>query len=191
MPTRTFINDDVGFYAQGTAKLGGLTLLGGIRHDRYVFKFRNLGNTAFDPNFVTTKTPYRVGASYALTRSLNIYAGYSTSFNPTNAYNFAGTPLPPETSKNKEVGLKLGTPSGRLSANVAAFDTKIDNAIIPDPDITHNGASAFGIARRGIRQLRLLAYRAAGDVIEQRAFPRWVYDLSGRSGLRRRRSRNL
>lgn len=76
----------------------------------------------------------RFGATYELISGTALYASWSKSFTPQPTYmTTAGDPLPPETGRNIEIGLKTATPDGGLSGMLALFQLTRQNVATSDP----------------------------------------------------------
>lgn len=110
-----------------------LTLLGGLRlqEQRISYLFQRLLAPEFTLGQEDSDTAVtgKVGAQYSFTRDVMAYATYSTGYkgeaydlvsflSPTIAATF---PVPAETAKNYEVGLKSSLLNRRLFLNLAAF----------------------------------------------------------------------
>ena len=114
--TGLYIQDHVRFGERATLTLGG----------RYDWAS---SNGAKDRKF----SP-RVGATYTIAPGAALYASWSKSFVPQASYlSFSGDPLPPETGKNIEAGLKLQTPDNRLTGMISVFDLRRQNVPTEDP----------------------------------------------------------
>lgn len=92
-----------------------------------------------------------VGAIVRPLKWASFYVQSSKSFNPnTSARDGFGTPLPAETGKGREVGLKLDPWDGRLTANLAAFHTVEQNRFVTDPNAPNQ--NSFYIDANGQQQ---------------------------------------
>lgn len=77
----------------------------------------------------------RVGATVNVARGAALYASWSKSFVPQTGYlTFDGEPLPPETGRNLEGGLKLQTADGRITGMISVFDLVRQNVVTADPE---------------------------------------------------------
>lgn len=74
----------------------------------------------------------RFGALYDLTPWLSVYGNYVTSFGANNGVSTTNQPFPPQTGKQKEVGLKADLFEHRLNATVAFFHLTRENLLTPD-----------------------------------------------------------
>lgn len=138
---------ELGGYAQAEARLGRLTLVPGIRYDRF-----SMDSDASDPIYLATLSPVptdfnadhvsaKLGASFRLSEQLTAYAQYAGGFRapPYSAINSGFTnllggytsisnpDLRPETSDNIEAGLRVA--AGPISASVTGFWNAYDNFI--------------------------------------------------------------
>lgn len=114
--TGVYLQDHLSFGERTTVTLGG-------RWDRAT------NDAVRDEKF----SP-RVGATYELIPGTALYASWSTSFTPQPTYmTSAGEPLPPETGRNIEMGLKTAAPDGRLSGMFSVFELMRQNVATADP----------------------------------------------------------
>ena len=151
LPTKYFPKSDVGetgSYLQAEMRIGRLTLLPGVRYDRF-----SLDADASDPVFVASLSPAavdfsadatsaRVGAAFNVSSALTVHAQYAGGFRapPYSAVNsgftnLAGgytsipnTDLDAETSDNIEFGTRSAT--GPISVSVTGFLNFYDNFIL-------------------------------------------------------------
>jgi len=84
----------------------------------------------------------RFGVAYKTDIGVVPYASYAESFEPQSGTGWGGTRFEPTTGRQYEIGVKYEPPGTNLLATVALFDLRKQNALTPDPDITHlcNGA---------------------------------------------------
>lgn len=74
----------------------------------------------------------RFGALYDLTPWLSVYGNYVTSFGANNGVSTTNQPFPPQTGKQKEVGLKADLFEHRLNATLAFYHLTRNNLLTPD-----------------------------------------------------------
>jgi iron complex outermembrane receptor protein len=135
VPTAVFQNLDQhlqqrGVYVQDEAKLGRLTVLGGVRYDWAE------GNTLVKTNGSRVlnddqKPTGRLGAIYNFDNGIAPYLSYSTSFQPTNV-GTVGTnnqPFKPTTGEQYEAGVKYQPPGTNLMFTAAVYDLKQQNVV--------------------------------------------------------------
>lgn len=79
-------------------------------------------------------TPY-AGLIYDVSREISLYASYSQIFVPQSELTASGTPLPPRTGDQYEIGSKGEFFDGKLNASVALFDLKDRNRAYYSSDI--------------------------------------------------------
>jgi len=92
-----------------------------------------------------------LGAIFRPVKWASVYVQASKSFNPnTSARDGFSTPLPAETGKGSEFGVKFDPWDGRLSANIAVYHTVESNRFITDPNAPN--ANSFYIDSNGIQQ---------------------------------------
>ncbi len=68
----------------------------------------------------------QAGATYALTKNLNLYASHGTTFEPQFGFVAGGGRIAPERGRSSELGLK-GSLADRLSYSLALFDMRRTN----------------------------------------------------------------
>jgi len=150
LPTKYFPKSDVGetgAYVQGEVRFGRLTVLPGVRYDRFT-----LDADANDPVFIASLSPAaadfsddrvstRLGASVKVSEAITAYAQYAGGFRapPYSAVNsgftnlaggYTSQPNPnlrAETSDSFEVGARAT--AGRVSVGVAVFSNHYDDFI--------------------------------------------------------------
>jgi iron complex outermembrane receptor protein len=129
-------------FLQLSAVAGRATFLGGVRYDHFRFAAADHMVTESDPddsgirNMSSTSPTF--GVSYALLPALSLYANVSTGFQTPTTTELANRPsgaggfnpeLQPERTHSREGGVKGRT--GFLSYDVALYDMRIDNELIP------------------------------------------------------------
>ncbi|MBL8268322.1 TonB-dependent siderophore receptor [Steroidobacter sp.] len=114
--------------------LDGLTISVGTRYSHDVQKTRavccDLGATLDGVTADRLKEDAfteQVGITYALTRDLNVYASYGTTFEPQSGFEALNKPIDPQEGSSYEVGLKGDTLGRRLSYSIALFDMERSN----------------------------------------------------------------
>lgn len=128
----------LGFYLQDEVAIGQLTLVAGLRHDRYdssddvanVYAGFPYGSqTEIDQS----ETSGRLAAIYALPFGLSPYLNYSESFEPTSGVDsLTGAAFKPTTAKQYEAGLKYQRDGVQLTA--AWFDLIKQNVVVNSAD---------------------------------------------------------
>lgn len=129
-------------FAQLTAQLDRLTLLGGIRHDAFRFAADDHLITATNPDDSGVRrmgaTSPSLGASYELLPALNVYANVATAFETPTTTELANRPsgaggfnpdLQPEHAHSTEVGAKGSV--ARVAYDIALYRMRIDDELIP------------------------------------------------------------
>ena len=138
----------LGFYLQDEARLGALTVIGGVRRDRYRSEDVNASSYAGFPSDGTTsiaqrRTSGRLAAIYQLGNGLAPYLNYSTSFEPASGVDsLTGAAFKPTTAKQVEGGLKYRSADGRTQVTAALFDIRKQNVVVNTPafnQYTQNG----------------------------------------------------
>ncbi|MGH7573047.1 MAG: TonB-dependent receptor domain-containing protein, partial [Gemmatimonadota bacterium] len=154
-PDGTF--QGAGVYVQDEIRSGRLTLLPGVRYDRFDIETERLERSEGDvpaEDRTEDAVSASLGALYALGEHLHLTASVGRAFRTPNLierYFFGpgsqgglSVPNPDldnETSLNVDVGLKIRTPA--LMASVTYFDNRIDDFITFVP-ATFMGDSTFG-----------------------------------------------
>jgi len=139
-----------GVYAQDEAKLGRLTVLGGMRYDQAEGNTLNLGNRVLNDD---QKPTGRIGAIYNFDNGVAPYVSYSTSFQPTSVGNLVnGKPGRPTTGEQYEAGVKYQPVGTNLMFTAAVYDLKQQNVLtaITGPGIPPNTTAQIGeVSSRG------------------------------------------
>ncbi|WP_157783763.1 TonB-dependent siderophore receptor [Bradyrhizobium liaoningense] len=157
VPTAPFQNLDQhlqqrGLYVQDEAKLGRLTVLGGIRYDWAE------GNTLAQNTGVRVlnddqKPTGRIGAIYNFDSGVAPYVSYSTSFQPTSVGTLVnGQPGKPTTGEQYEAGVKYQPVGTNLMFTAAIYDLKQRNVLttITGPGVPPNTTAQIGeVSSRG------------------------------------------
>ncbi|MDI4232431.1 TonB-dependent siderophore receptor [Bradyrhizobium sp. Arg237L] len=155
VPTSAFQNLDQhleqrGVYVQDEAKLGKLTVLGGIRYDWAEGNTLNLGTRVLNND---EKSSGRIGAIYNFDVGVAPYVSYSTSFQPTSVGVLSnGQPYKPTTGEQVEVGVKYQPVGYNLIFTAAVYDLKQQNVVsaIAGPGIPPNSTAQVGeVTSRG------------------------------------------
>lgn len=138
----------LGLYLQDEMKLGALTVIGGLRRDRYRSEDVNASAYAGSPSDSTTaiaqdKTSGRLAAIYQLGNGMAPYLNYATSFEPTSGMDsLTGSAFKPTTARQIEGGIKFRSPDGRTQLTAALFDIRKRNVVVNTPSFnqyTQNG----------------------------------------------------
>ncbi|MFT4568407.1 MAG: iron complex outermembrane receptor protein [Saprospiraceae bacterium] len=130
-PTRFYTN---GIYIQDQIKWKNLQVLVGLRQEYYndVTNYKNEDEVAVQQN----KLLPRLGLVYSISKSINLYATGTQSFQPQNPSRLdeaSGGPFDPMTGQMFEVGAKGSFFKNRLSANLAVYNIDNKNILIRDP----------------------------------------------------------
>lgn len=131
--TGRYALDMVSFYAQDQVRWGELTVLGGLRYDTYHQDSERItaGRRVAQGLSGDEVTP-RLGAVYALTPRVNLFAGWSRSFLPQTGTDRFGNAFDPETGEQFEAGLKSDL-TERLSLTLSGFQIRRCNVLATDP----------------------------------------------------------
>ncbi|WBS04743.1 TonB-dependent siderophore receptor [Pseudoduganella sp. SL102] len=138
----------LGLYVQDEICVGALTLVGGLRRDRYRSEDVNASSYAGAPSAATTaiaqeKTSGRAAAIYRFGNGMAPYLNYSTSFEPASGVDsLTGQGFKPTTAKQIEAGIKYKSPDSRTELTAAWFDIRKQNVVVNTPTFnqyTQNG----------------------------------------------------
>ncbi|GGY56253.1 TonB-dependent siderophore receptor [Pseudoduganella albidiflava] len=138
----------LGLYVQDEIRVGALTLVGGLRRDRYRSEDANASSYAGSPSAATTaiaqeKTSGRAAAIYRFGNGMAPYLNYSTSFEPASGVDsLTGQAFKPTTAKQIEAGVKYKSPDSRTELTAAWFDIRKQNVVVNTPTFnqyTQNG----------------------------------------------------
>jgi iron complex outermembrane receptor protein len=136
VPTSIFQNLDQtlqqrGLYIQDEAKLGRLTVIGGIRYD-WVEGNTLAQNTGARVLNDDQKPTGRVGAIYNFDNGVAPYVSYSTSFQPTSVgtVDNSNKPFKPTTGEQYEAGVKYQPVGTNLLFTAAVYDLKQQNVLV-------------------------------------------------------------
>jgi iron complex outermembrane receptor protein len=127
------------------------TVGGRAQNERVKYTFRdNIPKTSFEGHASDNATTYRLGLNWQATPDVMLFGSYSTgykgqTYDLTTGFNRnranAG-PIKPETSKDKELGIRTQFFDRHVTFNVTYFDTNYTNlqaqTIEPLPDGTSN-----------------------------------------------------
>lgn len=185
LPTKYFPRSDVGetgAYVQGEVQFGRLTVLPGVRFDRFT-----LDADANDPVYIATLSPpaadfadhrvsSRLGAAFKISDAVTAYGQYAGGFRapPYSAVNsgftnLAGgyTSLPnpnldAETSDNFELGARAS--AGRVSLGLAVFSNHYENFIQQVPLGVNTSTGLLEFQYQNVSRVRIEGVELKGDV---------------------------
>jgi len=128
-------------YIQDQIDINKLKVLLGLRYESYIDQVNYA--TAQVNKVRQHRVLPRIGATYALTNQVNMYATYTTGYNPQSAKSqnaAAGGPFDPLTSYLLEAGVKTDWFNQRLSVTASVYQIEqrngLYNALDPDrPDL--------------------------------------------------------
>lgn len=108
------------------------TVGGRAQNERVEYSFQdNIANGRWSGHASDNATTYRLGLSYQATRDIMVFGNYATgykgqTYDLTTGFNTARAnagPIRPETSKDKEFGIRTQFFDRRMTFNVTYFDT--------------------------------------------------------------------
>jgi len=134
----------------------GLTLVGGLRHDRTEvdrgIADLNLGSyTRFGTSYRSTSG--RIGAVYDITPDSSVYAQYSNATLPVNSLfllSASNAAFPMSRGKQAEVGFKQSLPEAKLEWTAALYRIELDNVLSRDPNDARNTVNNGRQSSRGV-----------------------------------------
>ena len=119
-----------GFYIQDQVKLPfNLHALAGVRYDNAVSHDTVLNEKDGQDHRLSP----RVGLVWQSMPWISLYGSYTENFGLQNAFDASRQPLPPQTAKQFEAGVKTEFFNGRLRTTVAYFDLTKQNVAVPVP----------------------------------------------------------
>ncbi|WP_418125287.1 TonB-dependent receptor [Variovorax sp. 160MFSha2.1] len=134
----------------------GLTLVGGLRHDRTEvdrgIADLNLGSyTRFGTSYRSTSG--RIGAVYDITPDSSVYAQYTNATLPVNSLfllSASNAAFPMSRGKQAEVGFKQSLPEAKLEWTAALYKIELDNVLSRDPNDARNTVNNGRQSSRGV-----------------------------------------
>jgi iron complex outermembrane receptor protein len=115
----------LGLFAEDQLKLTPeLSLIGGLRHDRYRVKRQDLVNDLQVVDKTLRNTSWRLGAVYQPVPALSLYAQYATGADPLGSLittSSSQAPFDLSTGRQYEAGVKGQLVGGRVEWTFAAF----------------------------------------------------------------------
>ena len=139
-----------GLYLQDQVELGAQwKALLGVRHDRYEQSVRNRRFNTVNEQELSATSP-RAGIVYQPAPTVSLYASAAKGFRPNSGISVDNRAFAPEESHAYEVGAKLDTADGRLSATLAAYRIDKKNVLTTNPANTDFSISAGEVGSKGI-----------------------------------------
>ncbi|MDN6888065.1 TonB-dependent receptor [Variovorax sp. CAN2819] len=134
----------------------GLTLVGGLRHDRTEvdrgIADLNLGSyTRFGTSYRSTSG--RIGAVYDITPDSSVYAQYTNATLPVGSLfllSASNAAFPMSRGKQAEVGFKQSIPEAKLEWTAALYKIELDNVLSRDPNDARNTVNNGRQSSRGV-----------------------------------------
>lgn len=148
------------FVEDRLAVTGQLSLVAGLRHDRVRIRRDDLitGSRAFSRTW--NSTGHRLGAVYALTPTLSVYAQHSRAADPSTAplmMSASGAKADMTIGRQIEVGIKQSLPQQRGEWTLAAYNITKHNLQSRDPANPENSIQVGKQSSRGIEGTLSLA----------------------------------
>lgn len=159
---RLDVQRSTGLFVQDQIELTGrLQLRIGGRYDDVSLRTLNrLAGT--DSRRSAGRFSPQAGIVYRLSAPLSLYAAYGEGFRANIGTDVTGAIFDPETSRSKEIGVKLSALGGRLNGTLAAFQLNKANVLASD---TGNPGFSVAIGKARSRGVELdLTARLPGDI---------------------------
>ncbi len=125
-----------GVYAQDQMKIGGLSIVGGLRYDvarSNTDTFNVIASAADAVRQTDRATTGRIGAIYEFESGVAPYATYATSFTPNVGLTSDFDPLKPTTGTLYEAGVKYQPRGSKILIQASVFDLTQQNVPSIDP----------------------------------------------------------
>ncbi len=146
------------------------TVGGRAQNERVEYTFRdNIPKTSFAGHASDNATTYRLGLNYQATRDIMFFGSYATgykgqTYDLTTGFNQnranAG-PIKPETSKDKELGIRTQFFDRHMTFNVTYFDTNYTNLQAQTIETLSDGTSNFRLTNVGGLNTKGLEFETA------------------------------
>lgn len=136
--TTSFITRERGVYLQDLMSWGDWNLMVNVRRSSFDQRGAyDFGGSAFPAEPLQRKvTTPAVGLVYKVSDDTSVYASMAKGFTPQSGLTCAGGAVPPQTSKNQELGVKWDLMDNRLSVTTALFS--LQQSSVLDYDLTGN-----------------------------------------------------
>ncbi|WP_315761668.1 TonB-dependent siderophore receptor [Sphingomonas sp. Y38-1Y] len=152
--TGLFVQDQIELTDRLQLRIGG-------RYDDVSLRTLNR-LTGIDSHRSAGRFSPQAGIVYRLNEPLTLYAAYGEGFRANIGTDVTGAIFDPETSRSKEVGVKLTALGGRLTGTLAVFQLDKANVLASD---TGNPGFSVAIGKARSRGIELdLTGRLPGDV---------------------------
>jgi iron complex outermembrane receptor protein len=125
--------EQAGVYLNDVLALDQWRLSLGVREDHAEITSATVGASS-QASWSGDKTTRRLGLSYVATNGLTPYFNYSEGFDPSASYytDASGKVLNPQTSKQKEIGLKFQPANSATQLSAALYDLRQENVAYYD-----------------------------------------------------------
>ena len=152
--TGLFVQDQIELDDRLQVRIGG-------RYDDVALRTLNR-LTGIDSRRSAGRFSPQAGVVYRLSAPLSLYAAYGEGFRANIGTDVTGAIFAPETSRSKEVGIKLTALGGRVNGTLAVFQLDKANVLASD---TGNPGFSVAIGRARSRGIELdLTARLPGEV---------------------------
>lgn len=137
--TRPIVQRQRGIYAQDLMTYGNWNLLVNVRRSRYTVP--ELTTTAFatpenlfytEPGLKAYHTTPGVGLVYRLNDQTSLYASFAEGFQPSSTLACNGGIVPPEQTRNREIGAKFDLLDSKFTLTTSVFSLQQANRLLYD-----------------------------------------------------------
>lgn len=149
------------------------TVGGRAQNERVKYTFKdNIPNTSYAGHASDNATTYRLGLQYQATPDVMVFGSYATgykgqTYDLTTGFNqnrAAAGPIRPETSKDKELGVRTQFFGRRMTFNVTYFDTNYTDLQAQSIETLADGTTNFRLTNVGGLNTKGLEFESAARV---------------------------
>ncbi|WP_245824857.1 TonB-dependent receptor [Sphingomonas azotifigens] len=149
------------------------TVGGRAQNERVKYTFKdNIPNTSYAGHASDNATTYRLGLQYQATPDVMVFGSYATgykgqTYDLTTGFNqnrAAAGPIRPETSKDKEIGVRTQFFGRRMTFNVTYFDTNYTDLQAQSIETLADGTTNFRLTNVGGLNTKGLEFETAARV---------------------------
>lgn len=158
-----------------------LTATGGLRTQKESIKYTfrdTIAATKFAGRSSDAVQTYRLGLSYQATPDIMVFGGYTTGYKGQtydlttgfNANRAAAGPIRPETSRDKEFGVRTQFFDRRVTFNVTYFDTDYTDLQAQSIETLKDGTTNFRLTNVGGLNTKGLEFETAARITSDLSF---------------------
>jgi iron complex outermembrane receptor protein len=155
------------------------TVGGRVQNERINYTFvDNIANTHFAGSAEDSVGTYRLGLSYQATPDIMFFGGYTTGYKGQtydltsgfNAARAAAGPIKPETSVDRELGVRTQFFNRRMTFNVTYFNTDYTDLQAQTIQRLAGGAAAFALTNVGQVNTQGVEFESAARITRDLSF---------------------